>query len=78
MNSPATYTKILRALSEGEIQYLLIGGIAVTLHGYPRMTFDIDFLLLMTTENLQSTYKILTDLNYKPLLPIALEQICDT
>jgi hypothetical protein len=34
--------EFLRELSEGQVQYLLVGGMAVQLHGYIRSTFDID------------------------------------
>ena len=31
--------EILRSLSEGQVQYVLVGGLAVQLHGYMRSTF---------------------------------------
>lgn len=37
--------ELLQALSEGQVQYVLVGGIAVQLHGFMRSTFDIDLVL---------------------------------
>ncbi len=36
---------IVGALDDAGIEYALIGGLAVLLHGSERVTFDIDFLL---------------------------------
>lgn len=44
--------ELLRSLSEGQVQYVLVGGLAVQLHGYMRSTFDIDLVLAMNDENL--------------------------
>jgi len=36
---------VARALSEARVPYALCGGLAVVLHGYPRLTRDIDVLI---------------------------------
>jgi len=36
---------VVRALSDGEVPYALCGGMAVALHGFPRLTRDIDLLI---------------------------------
>ncbi len=38
---------LLATLSEAKIDYVLIGGLAVTLHGYQRVTMDVDVVLAM-------------------------------
>ena len=45
-------TELLHSLAEGQVQYVLVGGLAVQLHGYMRSTFDIDLVLAMNDENL--------------------------
>lgn len=35
---------VFESLSEHEVRYLVIGGIAAVLHGVPRATFDLDLL----------------------------------
>ncbi len=37
---------ILRALAEAEARYLIVGGLAVAVHGYGRVTFDVDLIVL--------------------------------
>jgi len=36
------YAKILQVLTESEVQFVLIGGVAANLHGSARATFDLD------------------------------------
>ncbi len=40
----AVFATVLRALASSGARYLVIGGHAVTLHGHPRNTFDLDLL----------------------------------
>ena len=44
--------RILAALAEHEVRYVLIGGIAVVLHGSDRTTFDLDVVYARDPENL--------------------------
>lgn len=39
--------ELLHALSEGQVQYVLVGGLAVQLHGFMRSTFDVDLVPAM-------------------------------
>jgi predicted nucleotidyltransferase len=45
------FRDMIAALLEENVQFLLIGGYAVSLHGYQRMTKDIDFWVLASPEN---------------------------
>lgn len=42
---------ILPVLGRYEVDFLVIGGVAVIVHGYPRNTFDLDILPAPGTEN---------------------------
>ncbi len=42
--------RLLRALNEHAVEYLLIGGYALAAHGYQRATTDIDVLVPATAE----------------------------
>jgi predicted nucleotidyltransferase len=43
--------KICQALNEHRVEYMLIGGVAVGFHGFPRSTADIDFWYNPTASN---------------------------
>lgn len=42
---------IIRELNRAQVDYLVIGGIAATLHGCPEQTYDLDILYASTAEN---------------------------
>ena len=45
------YANMAKALLDAGAEFLLVGGYAVSLHGYPRTTFDVDFWVRPTPEN---------------------------
>lgn len=42
------YEEILQAFSHHKVEYLIVGGIAVTLHGVDRTTKDLDIWINMS------------------------------
>ena len=48
---PADFTDFVHALNVHKVEYLLVGGYAVGVHGYVRATVDIDFFYRRTSEN---------------------------
>ena len=52
---------VFESLSDHEVRYLVIGGIAAVLHGVPRATFDLDILIDATPENAQRLLEALAE-----------------
>ncbi len=50
-----------------ELEYLVIGGFAVSIHGYPRATKDLDICINRTEENAIKILKILKDFGFGSL-----------
>jgi hypothetical protein len=50
-----------------DLQYLVIGGFAVSIHGYPRTTKDLDVCINKTEENAQKLLAILKDFGFGSL-----------
>lgn len=50
-----------KALQDNEVQYILIGGYAINLHGYERFTGDLDIWLKDTLSNRQVLRKAFID-----------------
>jgi predicted nucleotidyltransferase len=46
------YVRLFEKLRSRGVEFLVLGGAAVSLHGFPRMTTDIDILLRNSPENL--------------------------
>jgi len=48
---PPDFIEFLKSLSSHRVEYLLIGGYAVGLHGFPRATADLDVWVSISAEN---------------------------
>ena len=46
------FFEIINALNEENVEYILIGGFAIILHGFPRLTQDIDLLVNPDKKNI--------------------------
>ncbi len=68
---------LLDALAVADVRYCVVGGVAVNLHGVPRMTYDIDVMVEMTHENLAACDATLLALGLRIRLPIRLVDAAD-
>jgi hypothetical protein len=48
---PTDFEGLLRTLLEGRIEFIVIGGLAATIHGSARSTLDLDIVYRRTPEN---------------------------
>ena len=69
------YLDLFSKLQQFEVQYLLIGGLAVSLHGVERATMDIDITVAMQPKNLNKLIACAESLELKPVLPIPLSSL---
>ena len=53
------FLKVLKAMEDEEVDYILIGGFAVILHGLPRFTMDMEFFIQMVEQNVHKLRKTL-------------------
>lgn len=47
------FQRIFHELNELMIDYLVIGGLAVNFYGIPRLTYDIDLMILLEPDNIK-------------------------
>ena len=71
------YEQIFRAFDEAQVQYLVVGGVAVNLYGYLRATGDLDILVLLDSENLAKVDDVMKSLEYVERLPISVQSLTD-
>jgi len=71
-----TMQRLVRRLEEEKIQYAIIEGMAVTAHGYARLTLDVDILL--TPEGLRIFHKRFVGRGYVPVFPGSKKFFLDT
>jgi len=48
-----SFEKLLVVLAEAQVEFIVVGGVAVSMQGYVRLTEDVDLLLEDSKENLQ-------------------------
>jgi len=71
------FQTIFKELNGLGIDYLVVGGLAVNFHGVPRMTYDIDLMILLEPENVLKLVTKLTQWGYKPKIPINPRDLAD-
>jgi hypothetical protein len=55
--TPSEFEKLLAGLARSGVDFAVVGGIAVILNGYPRVTVDVDVLAHNSPENLRKLLK---------------------
>lgn len=61
------FEDFIRCLNNLKAEYLVVGGMAVIYHGYPRYTGDIDFWIKKTPENAEKVLKAIHDFGMSSL-----------
>ena len=67
------YEDLLKALEEEHIRYLVVGGVAVVLHGFVRATVDLDLLVGLEPKNVDSFLALMKKRGYQPKAPVSLD-----
>lgn len=71
------YLDLFSALSRHRVDYVLIGGLAISLHGIERATMAIDVTVAMTPDNLSALVAMARELGMMPVLPVNLDTLTD-
>lgn len=72
----STLAQLAADLKSHDIDYVVIGAVALLAHGYPRFTEDID--LVLTREGLEKFHQELIGLGYAPAFPGARKRMRST
>lgn len=77
-NNPMNpYGKIFKALNDAQVRYIVVGGVAMNLLGYPRFTGDIDILLALDPGNLKRMAGKMKEMGYAQRLPVSIDELSD-
>jgi Nucleotidyl transferase AbiEii toxin, Type IV TA system len=71
------YQTIFKELNRLKIDYLVVGGLAVNFHGVPRMTYDIDLMMRLQSNNILKLIAKLAQWGYKPKIPVDPKDLAD-
>ena len=61
------FKEFVQLLNDNQVRYLVVGGYAVALHGYPRYTKDIDIWIGLTQDNAARMIEALTQFGFASL-----------
>ncbi len=67
------YQDLLKALEEARIRYLVVGGVAVVLHGFVRSTVDLDLLIGLDPKNVDTFLDLMKKRGYKSKVPVPMD-----
>lgn len=67
--------QVIEMLDRADIDYVLVGGLAVALHGYQRVTMDVDVVLAMTEDNLRRFIDCAKSAGLRPVIPVEIEAL---
>lgn len=68
---------LIKRLLDAEIDFVVVGGLAVALHGYQRVTLDVDVVLAMTPDNLQNFIDNSKAAGLRPIIPVPIESLAN-
>ena len=71
------YEDVLRALNKAKVDYVVFGAVAAILYGVQRSTMNIDIMIDWEARNIDRFFNILSNLGYRPRLPVTAEQFKD-
>lgn len=69
--------QIFAALNDAQVDYVVVGGLAVILHGYLRATADLDLAIGFSSDNARRGMRSLAAIGLQPRLPVALDDFAD-
>lgn len=71
------YLDLFKSLEKHRVRYLLVGGLAMNLHGVPRATMDVDLVLALDSANLKAFLDMAKTLQLKPVAPVDVNGLLD-
>jgi hypothetical protein len=69
--------RVLATLEKAGVRYLVVGGVALVLHGYLRTTIDLDLVLQLNPDNLERALSAFSELGFVPQAPVPLRSFAD-
>jgi hypothetical protein len=67
--------ELLQSLADARVDYVLVGGLAVQLHGFMRATVDIDLVLAMNDANLDRFIEVAKCFGLQPIVPVPIDAL---
>lgn len=66
---------LLKTLESAQVKYVLVGGLALNLHGVIRATMDIDLVVALDEDNFSRAVAALRSLGLEPAIPVSWDEV---
>ncbi len=77
-NGPVSvFEPIFQTLNKAGVQYVVVGGLATVLHGYARLTADVDLAVDLAPEEATKVIRVLVGMGFRSQVPVSPEEFAD-
>ncbi len=73
----SNFLDILSQLHDHHVEFVIVGGVAASLHGGSRVTFDLDVVPSLAPDSWQAAVDLLWSVGARPRIPEVLDRIRD-
>lgn len=73
----SVFEPIFQILNAAGARYVVVGGLATLLHGYARLTADVDLAVDLAPEEVRKTIRALGEKGFRPQVPVSAERFAD-
>ncbi len=73
----AVIEPVFKALNDAGVRYVVVGGVAVVLHGHARLTVDVDLIVDLNRDQAAKAIDTLVGLGFRPRVPVDPREFAD-
>lgn len=73
----SVFEPIFQILNTAGVRYVVVGGLATVLHGYARLTADVDLAVDLAPEEATKTIQALVAKGFRPQVPVLPEEFAN-
>ena len=74
---PTDFLGLFAVLAAARVRSVVVGGLALILHGLDRLTADVDLVIDLSTENVRDAVLALSNSGYRPMAPVNPTELAD-
>ena len=69
------FESLFRQLQDRKVDYVVVGGVAVVMHGAVRMTADLDLIVALNEKNILNFVAVMKEAGFRPKVPVPAEAL---
>lgn len=73
----SVFEPIFQILNTAGVRYVVVGGLATVLHGYARLTADVDLAVDLAPEEAAKMIRALVSKGFRPQIPVRPDEFAD-